>query len=202
MDESFYRFELRIPRPTKRWFRFSLLSLLVLITGVCLVLGLWPQHGDRKLHTIQLQQLPARIVAEFMEELQVIGADNSKSKAVIGIDRSKPTVEVDDDTNSNRLSTWSVADVIKKLQQLVYGRNASKSQTVTLDDGRQIDVDTATNTIRFLANEAELKNVEELLLKLGEGPNPPAPQRELPPKSKFRLLSHHQASATAQRAIR
>ena len=139
MDESYHNFTVRIPKPTKRWLRFSLLSLLILVTVICLLLGLWPPHGNRKLHTIQLQRLPAA----------------------------------------------SVADLINKL--LANGPNASTSKTVTGDDG--------TNTIRFLANEDELKKIEELLLKLGEAPNPPAPQRELPPESKFRDISHQQASA-------
>jgi hypothetical protein len=149
MDESYYSFTIRIPKPTKRWFRFSLVSLLILVTSICLLLGLWPRYGNRKLHTIQLQRLPAE----------------------------------------------SVTDVIKKL--LVNGPNASKSETVTGDDGSKlsVEVDIDTNTIRFLANEAELKKIEELLLQLGEAPNPRAPQRELPLNSKFRDISHQQASA-------
>lgn len=128
MDESYYSFTVRIPKPTKRWFRVSLVSLLILFTGICLLLGLWPQHGNRKLHTIQLQRLPARSVADVIEKFLVNGPNASKSKTVARDDVSKPSVEVEIDTNS----------------------------------------------IRFSANEAELKQIEELLLKLGEAPNPPA----------------------------
>jgi hypothetical protein len=147
MDESCYRFEVRIPKPTKRWFRFSLLSLLILITGVCLVLGLWPQRGDRTWHAIQLQQFPAQSFAEVIEKLHLIGPD------------------------------------------------ASTSKTVTPDDGKlSVEVDADTNTIQFWANEAELTKIEELLLKIGEAPNSPAPQRDPSRKSKFRYLSHQQAA--------
>jgi hypothetical protein len=157
MDESYYRFEVRIPKPTRRWFRFSLLSLLILVTGICLVLGLWPQPGMRKWHTFQLRQLPARSVADVVEHLFV----------------DMP------------------ADVLERSFE-----NYSKSKTVTGDDGGKpsVEFDVDTNSIRFLATEAELRLLEEVLLKLGESPNPPTPQRELPPKSKFRLLSHQQAA--------
>ena len=148
MDESYYTFKIRIPKSTKRWFRFSLLSLLILVTGICLLLGFWPQRGDRKSHTIQLQLVEAEDAAEVIEKLHEIWPDGSTSK------------------------------------------------TVTRDDGGKFSVefDIATNTIRFLANDAELKKIEELLKKLGEAPNPPAPQ--LPPKSKFRYLSNQQAFCT------
>jgi hypothetical protein len=142
MDESYYTFIVRIPRLTKRLFRFSLFSLLMLVTLICLLLGSWPQHGDRKLHTIQLRLVRAETAAEVIHE---IWPDISKSNTVTAEDRSKLSVEVD----------------------------------------------AATNTIRFLANDTELKQIEELLQKLGEGPNPPAPQSL--PEIKYWYLSRQQA---------
>ena len=145
MDEQYYSFIVRIPKPTMRWFRFSLVSSLILITAICLLLGLWPRHGNRKLQAIQLQRLPAESVADVIKQFLVNGPDASNSKTAI----SKPSVEVDIDTN----------------------------------------------TIRFSANEAELKTIEELLLKLGKAPKSPASQGENPPKSKSRDISHQQAYA-------
>jgi hypothetical protein len=155
MDESYYNFTVRIPKPSKRWFRFSLLSLLILVTGICLVLGLWPRHGDGW-HTIQLQNTRAEDMAEVIEEVFV----------------NKPAGDL--------FQNWPFY---------------SKSKDVPENDGSKlaVEVDVDTNSIRILATEAELKKIEELLQKLGEGPNPPAPQREPSPESKFRLLSHRRA---------
>jgi hypothetical protein len=85
-----------------------------------------------------------------------------------------------------KLPAMAVAEVIEKLQ--VIGPDASTLNTRHDRSQPSVGVEIDTNTIRFLANEEELQKIEELLLKLGEGPNPPVPQQEVPSKSKFRYL--------------
>ena len=113
MDESYYSFTVRIPKLTKRWFRFSLLSLLILVTGICLVLGMWPQHDDGW-HTIQLKFIRAETAAEVIHK---VWPDVSKSKTVNGAERSKLAVEVDVDSNSIRILATEAE--MKEIEELL-----------------------------------------------------------------------------------
>jgi Leucine-rich repeat (LRR) protein len=44
------------PRPRRRWFRYSLTTLLGLVTVLCLVLGLWVQRAERQRRAVAAVQ--------------------------------------------------------------------------------------------------------------------------------------------------